>query len=181
MSTLAPYVRGADAVLLVFDITSLESIKDLEHRFSSLLPAMRVASPPVVFLLANKVDRVNGNRGGGEEEGAGDDSEEEKVPEVDQTSVQETLDVVLKSIRARTKAVLADCEGPMADGLLSCYTLSAKTGHNCKEVVEQLQLRIAYRQLHLAHVQPMAGAKEGVDLRARRASLSGRNRPCCIK
>jgi hypothetical protein len=34
---------------------SVESIRDLEHRFAALMPALRVSDPPVVFLLANKV------------------------------------------------------------------------------------------------------------------------------
>lgn len=146
MSTLLPFVRGADAVLLVFDCTSLASIKDLERRFTLLLPGLRARHPPVVFLLANKMDRALTEHGDVWQEEGEEKGEPKASKEVLETALTKLVDGVHQQLRAAVTGAGGDAD----QGLVSFYTCSAKTGLNCKEIVEQLQLRIAFRQLYLS-------------------------------
>lgn len=59
--------------------------------------------------------------------------------------MQSHLDDMVTSIHQLLRANGND------DGHVSCYLVSAKTGLNCLEVMEQLQLRLAYRQVFLDH------------------------------
>jgi len=158
MTTLAPYVRGADAVLLVFDCTSMASIQDLERRFTLLMPSLRVRHPPVVFLLANKVDRALVDKG----EVWTEEGEEQQVPKVSKAILEAALEKLVTGIHQQLYTAVKSMGGEAEQGLVSCFTCSAKTGLNCKEIVEQLQLRIAFRQLYLSRTSvedPNAGAK----------------------
>jgi len=182
MTTLAPFVRGADAVLLVFDCTSLASIQDLERRFTMLMPSLRVRNPPVVFLLANKADRALVELGevwGAPSEPS--DEADEKTLKSTKEELETALDALVQSVHQQLFKAVSDLGGEAEQGLVSCYTCSAKTGLNCKEIVEQLQLRIAFRQLYLSRT-----AREERKSVAKIVKLDAPNpnaqvdKPCCI-
>jgi small GTP-binding protein len=178
MTTLAPYVRGADAVLLVFDCTSLASIQDLEKRFTLLMPSLRVRHPPVVFLLANKVDRALVDKG----EVWTEEGEEQRVPKVSKVVLEAALENLVKGVHQQLFSAVKALGGEPEQGLVSCFTCSAKTGLNCKEIVEQLQLRIAFRQLYLTRtgldVDSNGGAKI-VKLGHSRSATEDKSALCC--
>jgi len=119
---LGPYVRSVDAILMVFDINQLETLQELEQRFGTIIEEARVEDP-VVFILGNKVDTLTGERA------------EEFVS---------VLQKLLQSIKS--KMLEHHREGEVLP-FLSYYEVSAKTGNNCKEVLQQLELQIAYRKV----------------------------------
>ncbi len=85
-----------------------------------------------------------------------------------EVELKRVLDSVVTSIRDQLReAVRASRPTSHVDsdeidaehGLLSCYSVSAKSGLNCKEVVEHLQLRIAHRYLYLGRVHAESATK----------------------
>jgi len=119
---LAPYCRNVDAILMVFDITNLETLRELEARFNAIIDAAHVQDP-VVFILGNKVDQISGERADG---------------------FVSALHSLLQSIKAKMLEHHREGEVPP---FLSYYEISAKTGDNCREVLQQLELQIAYRKV----------------------------------
>lgn len=139
---MAPYVQSADAFLMVFDVTSLRSIQELKGYFQRLFHHARASHPPLVFILANKADRIQE----GEVIDICDTGEQANatmgVSERTQL-IQNTMDEMEDSIHTLLREKGHD------EGHVSCYVVSAKTGMNCLEVLEQLQLRLAYRQMQI--------------------------------
>jgi len=150
---IAPYVRGVDAILMVFDINNLDTLKELEARFTSIIEESRVHDP-VVFILGNKVDTLTGERAD------------------DFVSVLQTL---LQSIKQ--KMLEHHREGEVLP-FLSYYEISAKTGMNCKEVFQQLELQIAYRKVFGKPTQKQGYSLED-NKRTRSRSSSSSNQACC--
>jgi len=236
VSSLGPYCRSADAIVLVFDVQDLNDLSAVQKRFASLIPETRLqSSPPLVFLLGNKVDKllsrpaigssggddddiveeeeeekdqggvsgrtvkvekkdgVESDKAGEGEGGEEDDEDESKQPSRAPRSKQE-VENLLRELVANIQSLLGQhLEVPMtsqqvaAEGLVSCYLVSALSGHNCREVVEQLQLRLAYRQLYISGVgrdEQDNGRKKG-NRTVRLHSVSGGRRgqggkpPCC--
>jgi len=147
---LAPYCRNVDAILMVFDITNLETLQELEARFTTIIEAAHVQDP-VVFILGNKVDSISGERADG---------------------FVSALHSLLQSIK--TKMLEHHREGEVPP-FLSYYEVSAKTGDNCREVLQQLELQIAYRKVFGKPV-----TKTGLDLdEDQRSQFQQKGAACC--
>jgi 50S ribosomal subunit-associated GTPase HflX len=107
---------------MVFDINKLDTLEDLENRFNTIIEEARVQDP-VVFILGNKVDTLSGER------------------------AEEFVSVLTKLLQSiKSKMLEHHREGEVLP-FLSYYEVSAKTGSNCKEVLQQLELQIAYRKV----------------------------------
>lgn len=159
-TTLAPYVREADAILMVYDITSLQSLRDVTDSFTKLIPHTRAAAAPLVFILANQADRLEaGEQVNLRDFARGEEDESEGATEDDEkkaSDVEGALMDMIAEVRCQLQANVLQKEASEVDveGLVSCYMVSAKTGSNCREVLEQLQLRLAYRHLLLSQMNP---------------------------
>jgi len=146
---VAPYVRGVDAILMVFDINNLDTLKELETRFNPIIEESRVQDP-VVFILGNKVDTLSGERA-------------DDFVTILQTSLQSIKQKMLEHHR----------EGEVLP-FLSYYEISAKTGMNCREVFQQLELQIAYRKVFGKPV-----TKTGYNLEDSSSKRNSSNAACC--
>eukprot|EP00808_Paulinella_micropora_P006125 g54816.t1 len=121
---LEPYLRGADAIVMVFDIENLETLEEVQKRFPGILHSARTVDP-VVFVLANKADK-------------------NKRPAGFDTSLRSTLESVKSEITLWHSEVASKTSVPP---FLSYYEVSAKTGVNVPEVLQQLELQVSYRRI----------------------------------
>jgi len=121
---LAPYSHYVDALIMVFDLNDLTTLKELEARFTMIMQTFHGHDNPVVFILGNKVDSLTGER-----------------PE----GFISNLHILLQSIK--TKMLEEYCKEGQIPPFLSYYEVSAKNGDNCREVWQQLELQVAYRKV----------------------------------
>jgi small GTP-binding protein len=139
INTLTPFLRTVEAALLVFDMTSLESLVALQNRVPFMLSQIR-GDLPVVLILGNKADKAA--------------SEEVKASNlVTDERVQELVDFVNQQLHEAYQKgrPLPYC---------AYQKVSAKTGLNCKDVLELLSILISSRRSHLA-AGPLLRASAG--------------------
>lgn len=134
MPTLTPFCRGADALLLVFDVSQPQTLLDLEKRLPYLLQSTREDNP-AIFILGNKVD-------------AGFDDEDDTEFKIDLKNVEKVLTNIKDKLVLRQKQLQQDAKhAPCTPPFVSYFYVSAKTGYNCQNVMEQVRLQIAYQKI----------------------------------
>ncbi|XP_059826554.1 ras-related protein Rab-20 isoform X3 [Hypanus sabinus] len=111
------YCRGAAAVILTYDVTSRQSLRELEDRFLALTES---AQPGCIFAVAgNKTDLTD-------EPGAEGEGEAEPRPRAQkQVSRQDAISLYKQLLLYR---MLEEGDLPAAETM--CFETSAKTGHN---------------------------------------------------
>eukprot|EP00457_Paulinella_chromatophora_P010031 gb/GEZN01010117.1/.p1 GENE.gb/GEZN01010117.1/~~gb/GEZN01010117.1/.p1 ORF type:complete len:315 (+),score=55.18 gb/GEZN01010117.1/:109-1053(+) len=152
---LEPYLRGADAIIMVFDMGNLESLKEVQKRFPSILHSARTMDP-VVFVLGNKADQ--GVRPAGFE-----------------TMLRTMLEAIKQEITAWHSEVAASKSS--VPPFLSYYEVSAKTGVNVPEVLQQLELQVSYRRVFGAVMTDQQ--RYNVQPAAQSSDLHGQDIPGC--
>lgn len=170
-------------------------MRDLGRRFALLMPTLRVANPPVVFILGNKVDKIE-QLGDSDHLRDNESDVEDNNSDIDigdrkclkerpsKGELDRELSILIDTVNKQLLEGVLDSQKirNTNEGLVSCYVVSAKSGRNCKEVVEQLQLRIAYRQLYLSRTGKRVMTKASVHIgegnRGWRSTNNGRL-DCC--
>jgi small GTP-binding protein len=146
MNTITPFLRKIDAVLLVFDINQVTTLNELYRRLEHILSSSRGESL-VIFLLGNKADII--------------------CPPEDPNHV--SLSYLREAVAGLKDLIEQKRSKTGPPSVLSYFEVSAKTGYNCAEVCQQLQLQIAYRRIFGQALQ-----NGGVDIRERKT-----NKNCC--
>ncbi|XP_072114988.1 ras-related protein Rab-20 [Mobula birostris] len=151
------YCRGAAAVILTYDVTSRQSLRELEDRFLALIDS---AQPDCIFAVAgNKTDLTDE---------CAQPGAEARPRARKQVSRQDAILLYKQLLRYR---MLEEGDLPAAETM--CFETSAKTGHNVDLLFETvLDLVVA------SIVKKPKEPPETVDL-AHSTKLKQRRTACC--